>query len=47
MGKLFTASSDGNKVIANYNNECTYALSTEIKYEYTFSVVSSCIILIF
>ncbi|MEI3411711.1 MAG: hypothetical protein V8S04_06820 [Clostridia bacterium] len=27
MGKLFTASSDGNKVIANYNNECTYALS--------------------
>ena len=27
MGNLFTASSDGNKVIANYNNECTYALS--------------------
>ena len=27
MGKLFTASSDGNKVNANYNDECTYALS--------------------
>lgn len=27
MGNLFTASSNGNKVIANYNNECTYALS--------------------
>ena len=27
MGKMFTASSEGNKVIANYNNECTYVLS--------------------
>lgn len=27
MGKMFTTSRVGNKVIANYNNECTYALS--------------------
>ena len=27
MGKKFMTSRDGNKVIANYNNECTYALS--------------------
>lgn len=27
MGKTFTTSRDGNEVIANYNNECTYALS--------------------
>lgn len=27
MGKMFTTSRDGNKVMANYNNECTYALS--------------------